>query len=98
MSPRLTAISRRRAALVARAASQRDEVGRLVDCWHTPLTFADKGIVLVRSLRAHPIALAVGVALLMRVPGGRLGLWVERLWAGWLVFRSLREQSVKQRA
>jgi len=97
MNPRLTAIIRRRATLVARTAAQREEVGRLVDNWRTPLTFADKGIALLRSMRAHPLALAVGLALLVRIPGGRLGLWVERMWAGWLVFRSLREQPAKQR-
>ncbi len=97
MSPRLTAISRRRAALVARAAAQRGEVGRLVERWHTPLTLADRGVALVRSIRAHPLALAVGMALLVRVPGGRLGLWVERLWTGWQLFHSLREQSAKGR-
>lgn len=98
MNPRLTAISRRRAALVARAAAQRAEVGRLVDCWRTPLTLADRGIALVRGMRAHPLALAVGMALLARVPGGRLGLWVERLWTGWQLFHSLRDQRAKERA
>lgn len=97
MNPRLTAISRRRAALVARAAAQREEVGCLVGRWHTPLMLADRGIALVRSLRAHPLALAVGVALLVRIPGGKFGLWVERLWTGWQLFHSLREHPAKQR-
>jgi hypothetical protein len=94
MNPRLTAITRRRAALVARAADQRDEVGRLVDRWHTPLMFVDRGLALVRNIYVRPLALTVGIALLARIPGmggGRLGLWVGRLWTGWRLFHSLRQ-------
>ncbi|OGI44825.1 MAG: hypothetical protein A2150_05945 [Candidatus Muproteobacteria bacterium RBG_16_64_11] len=90
MNPRLTAIARRRAVLVARAAAQRDEVGRLVDRWHAPLAFVDRGLALVRSIRAHPLALAVVAALLVRSPGGRLGLWTKRLWTGWRLYQSMR--------
>ncbi len=99
MNPRLTAITRRRAALVARAADQRDEVGRLVDRWRAPLAFVDRGLALVRSIRAHPLALAVVAALMVRSPGGgRLGLWTKRLWTGWRLYQSVREPGAKERA
>jgi YqjK-like protein len=97
MNPRLAAISRRRAELVARAEAQRAEINRLTRRWHTPLTFVDRGFALVCGLRTHPLAVAIGVALLLRIPGGRLALWIERLWTGWRLYQSVRALGAKER-
>jgi len=97
MNTRLAAISRRRTELVARAEAQREEIGRLTHRWHTPLTFVDRGFALVCSFRTHPLAVAIGVALLLRIPGGRLGLWIERLWSGWRLYQSVRALGAKER-
>ena len=67
MNARLTAIARRRAALVAQAEAQRNELDRLIRPWGMPLALTDRGIALVRRLRAHPLAIVVGVALLSRI-------------------------------
>lgn len=94
----LEIIARRRAALVARAAAQRDELGRLVGPWRKPLALVDRGIGIVRRLRAHPFAVAAGVALLVGMGRGRLGGWIGRLWAAWQLYASLRSPRPKNRA
>jgi len=98
MNAQLAKITRRRAVLVAQAAAQRKEVGRLTQQWQGPLALADHGIALVRTLRAHPLAITLGLALLVRMQRHRLRVWTERIWAGWQIYRSLREHGVKGRS
>lgn len=92
MNARLTTIARRRAALVAQIAAQRTELDRLMQPWRMPLALADRGMALAHRLRAHPLAVAVGVALLTRMGRGRLGVWIGRIWTTWQVYRSLQDQ------
>jgi hypothetical protein len=98
MNPRLTAIARRRAALVAQAAAQRQDLDRLIRPWQMPLALTDHGIALVRRLRAHPLVIVVGVALLSRMGRGRLGVWVGRIWTAWQLYRSLQDQRLRDQA
>lgn len=95
MNARLTAIARRRTSLVAQVAAQRTEFGRLVQPWQMPLAFADRGMALARRLRAHPLVVAVGVALFTWMGRGRLGVWVGRIWTTWQVYRSLQDQRLR---
>lgn len=92
MTAQLTAITRRRAALVAQAAAQRDALGRWVQPWQTPLAFVDRGIALVRRARSHPLVLAVGLLLLFRLGSGRWRVWAGRLWTGWQIYQSLHNR------
>jgi len=92
MNARLTAITQRRAALVAQAAAQRSDVGRCVQPWRTPLAYADRGIEFVRRVRAHPLALVTGVLLLFRLGRGRLSVWAGRAWTGWQIYQSLQDR------
>lgn len=94
----LATIARRRAVLVTQAAAQRDELGRLIEPWRKPLALADRGIGIVRRLRAHPFAVAAGVALLVWLGRGRLSGWVGRLLAVWQLYSSLRSPRRKNRA
>lgn len=89
MNARLTAITHRRAVLVAQAAAQRTEVGRLAQPWLAPLAFVDRGVDLVRRLRVHPLAILIGVALFVRMRRGRPGAWLGRIWSAWTLYRSL---------
>lgn len=91
MNARLTEMTRRRAALVAQAAAQREKIGRLTQAWQTPLALADAGISLVRVLRTHPFFIALGIALLVRTQRHKLTVWIERIWAGWQLYHSLRK-------
>jgi hypothetical protein len=97
MNARLTAITRRRAALVAQAAVQRSELDRWVQPWQTTLAFVDRGIVLARRVRAHPLALAIGVLLLLRLGFGGWSVWAGRLWAGWQIYQSLHDRQSRSR-
>lgn len=92
MSAKLTAITRRRAALIAQAAEQRVEVGRLLRPWLTPVRFMDRGAAFLRRVRMHPLALAMGVLLLFRMGRGSWSLWAGRLWTGWQIYQSLQSR------
>lgn len=89
MNAQLRAITRRREALVARAAVQRGELGRWVRPWRTPLAFVDGGIALARRAWSHPLVLAMGLTLLFRQGSGRWSVWAGRLLTGWQVYQSL---------
>ena len=97
MNAQLTAITRRRAALVAQAAAQRSELGLWVQPWQKPLAFVDQGIALARRVRAHPLALAIGALLLFRLVAGRWSVWAERFWAGWQIYQSLHGRQSRPR-
>lgn len=92
MNERLAAITHRRAVLVARAAAQRAEIGRSAQRWRAPIDFADRGVDFIRSLRRHPLAILIGVALLVRLSRGRRGAWFGRIWTAWTLYRSLSER------
>ena len=97
MNTRLAEITRHRAALVAQATAQREEVARLTQPWRMPLALADYGITLVRTLRMYPLAIAAGVALLVRMRRKRLSVWIERIWAAWQLYYALREHGARDR-
>jgi hypothetical protein len=97
MNAQLTAIARRRAELVAKAAAQRSEFEHWLQPWQTPLAFVDRGMALARRIRAHPLALAMGVLLLFRLGSGRWSVWAGRLWTGWQIYQSLHERHSRPR-
>jgi len=97
MNARLTAITRRRAELVAQAAAQRSEMGRWIQPWQTPLAFVDRGIELVRRVRSNPLALVAGVLLLFRLGSGHWQVWAGRLWTGWQIYQSLHNRPARPR-
>lgn len=97
MNAQLARITERRATLIARAAVQRGEVARLVQPWLTPLSFMDRGAALVRRVRMHPLAIAVGVLMLFRLGRGGWSLWAGRLWTGWQLYQSLQNQPSQPR-
>lgn len=97
MKASLTDIKRRRAALVAQAAAQRNELCQWVQPWQTPLAFVDRGIELVRRVRTHPLAVAMGVLLLFRLGTSRWSVWAGRVWTGWQIYQSLQERQSRPR-
>jgi hypothetical protein len=97
MNERLAEAIRRRAALVAQAAVQRNEIGRWVQPWQLPLGLVDRGIALVRRVRTNPLALAIGVLLLFRLGSGRWSVWAGRLWTGWQIYQSLHDRQSRPR-
>jgi hypothetical protein len=97
MNARLTAITRRRAALLAQATAQRNELGRWLQPWLTPLAFVDRGVALARRVRTHPFALVMGVLLLFRLGSGRWSVWAGRFWTGWQIYQSLQDRPSRPR-
>jgi hypothetical protein len=97
MNAQLMALTRRRAALVAQSAAQRAELGRCLQPWQTPIAFVDIGIALARRVRAHPLALVIGVLMLFRSRSSRLSLWAGRFWTGWQIFQSLYDRPSRPR-
>ena len=93
----LATIERRRAALVAQAATQRDELGRIIEPWQKPLAVVDRGMEIVHRLRTHPLAIAAGVVLLVWMRRRGLGRWTGRIWAVWQLYSSLRSPRQKNR-
>ncbi|MGA9032307.1 MAG: YqjK-like family protein [Sulfuricaulis sp.] len=89
MNTRLEQLTRRRVALVAQAAVQREEVGRLMQPWRATLALADHGIALVRTLRMLPLVIAVGVGFLVATRRNRLSAWIELIWIAWQFYSKL---------
>lgn len=84
-----------RERLLARCASQREELAVLVRQLNGPLKVADHGVAGLRYLRAHPMLLAVATALLAAVrPRGALK-WVQRGFVAWRAYRAFGQSNFK---
>ena len=73
----LSAVMQRRGDLLARIASQREQVTEIGVSFQTPLALAERGLAAARFLRSHPVLVAgvVGVA-------GMAGV-ILRVWKGY---------------
>ena len=84
----------RRGELLARIASQREQVAEIGTRWQTPLALADQGLVAACFLRSNPV-LVVGVAALLVIRRrGVVGL-VKGVWRAWKGYRYLTAFSAK---
>lgn len=92
-SERQIALASRRERLLAQADLQRAQIAAAFRHWERPAAVADRGIAVVRTLKAHPLLLAavVGVAAVLgrrsvlRLAGRGLIAW--QTWqsvAGWM--------------
>lgn len=91
MNRQMLEVMRRREDLLARIASQREQVAQIGTRWKTPLAFADRCLAAVRYLRSRPVHVASTVALLIVRRRGMMGLasvgW--RVWKGYSYFVAL---------
>ncbi|MCC6610180.1 MAG: hypothetical protein IT515_10995 [Burkholderiales bacterium] len=84
---RLDALRSRRNRLVLAAAAQRDAVARDFRALERPLALADRGLAVVRYLRAHRGFALAGVAIVVALrPRRALGL-AARAFAAWRTYR-----------
>jgi len=90
MNPRLALIRQRRAALVVRSAAQRAEVAEIARPWRAPISIADRIMTIIQRVRAHPLAIPMGIAMLFSMGRGRSSIWLSRLWTLWQLFTSLQ--------
>lgn len=98
---KLIALRERRATLVARSEHQREHVAMLVGRAETAFAWVDRARAFGRKLRAHPLWVVAGVALLVALrPGKMLKLFGTgmTLWRGWRTLRATYERYVPRQA
>lgn len=85
MNKQMLEVMQHRGELLARIASQREQVAEMGARWRTPLAIADQGLAIMRFLRANPVLVAAVVAIFVirrrGVVGLMLGTW--RVWKGY---------------
>ncbi|MCG6933384.1 MAG: YqjK-like family protein [Gallionella sp.] len=94
MNEKLFELKQRRVELLARIASQREQVAEAGAEWEAPLALADKGISGVHYLRRHPLLVVGAMAFILirrgRAAGLMWGAW--RLWKGYRYLSSIPEK------
>jgi YqjK-like protein len=91
MSYHLAAVAQRKAALIARAAVQRDAIAHAAAVWQARTHLVDRGMSWLGKLRAHPVLTGVGIAVLLIFRRASLMRWIGRalmLWRGWHMVQS----------
>jgi YqjK-like protein len=82
----------RRARLIERAASERDELGAIVAPWRKPLAAVDQGLAIVGALKRSAPVLAAGIgaglAALAFVRPASIGGWLRNGQALWQALSS----------
>ena len=90
MNEKLHELRQRRAELLARIATQREQMAEIEAEWKVPLSLADHGVSAVRFLRQNPLLIAGVVALFVirrnSLAGFMWGVW--RVWKGYRYFTS----------
>jgi hypothetical protein len=84
---RLDELRSRRNRLVLRTAAQRDSVARDFQALERPLALADRGLAAVQYLRAHPVFVLAGIAVLVALRPRRALVWAGRGYAAWRTYR-----------
>lgn len=78
----------RKQALLQRMEGQRKELMAVLQEWHGPLSFVDRGLSLARYLK-HPVVLA-GMALVATIGQRGILAWVKR---GWWLWKTLKRKT-----
>jgi hypothetical protein len=94
MNEKMSKLMQSRGELLARIASQREQITEIGTLWRTPLALADQGVVAVLFLRRHPLLVAGVVSLFVIRRRGVAGL-VRGVWRMWKGYRSLTFLSAK---
>jgi len=90
MTDRLIELAERRARLVTRAATQRDDLMQILSSWRAPLAMVDQGLLVVHYIRSYA-ALVAGVAtFLAPLRSWRIAKWVQRGWVLWRMSRTVK--------
>lgn len=90
---RLIELARRKERLIARAESQRMEIGATFERLRTPIGAADRVVAAGRFFRAHPLALAAVVAAAAALGRRKLVGLAGRGFAAWRAWRLLSSWS-----
>jgi len=85
-------LAERRAALVARIASQRIALAEEFSPVRESLTLVDKGLHALRYLAKHPVVLAGVMALVAAIRPKRWLFVLENGWMAWHLFQTARHK------
>jgi hypothetical protein len=88
MNARLHKLAERKAGLVNRVSTQRNELARALNDWHEPLALLDQGIGLLRYLRSRPMLVIGMTACVAILRPRRVFGWLR---GGWLVWRMIHK-------
>lgn len=86
---KLIEVARRKERLIARGEQQRIVISVACLRLQTPLGVLDRGIAVARYLKAHPLVLGAGVAVVAIVGRRNLLRWVGRGLFVWRAWRSV---------
>lgn len=86
MNSQLSAVIQRRSELVARIASQREQLTDVGARFQAPFALADKGVAAVRFLRSHPFLVAGVIAVLVISRRSVVGV-ASVIWLVWNRYR-----------
>ena len=92
---KLIGLRERRALLVARAEHQRAAVAGFVAQAESATLWFDRGRALLTKLKAHPVWIAAGVALLVALRPRKAFKWLATgfsMWRGWLKLQATLER------
>jgi hypothetical protein len=92
MTYKHTPLAARRAALVARIETQRNELNRTFGPVRVPLAALDRSMRGMRFLRDHPILVGVLSAGLMVIRPRGTGKWLRRGWMVWQLMQGFRSR------
>ena len=92
MNTKLSAVVRKREALVSRVATQRTELAVLAKRWRGPFAVADGAYRLGQAVRRHPAISAVVLSVLVRTQRHRVLAWSGALLTLWELYQVFREQ------
>jgi hypothetical protein len=92
MNHNLKKLADRRQLLIAQIASQRTSVNYNARSWLKPLSIADKGLVVLRYIKNHPLLIAGdSVALISMARPSGIGKWFRRGWLAWQVIKKFKK-------
>lgn len=91
MNSRLSAVMQRRGELLARIASQREQLAEIGEHLQAPLALADRGVAIVRSLISNPVLVAGVIVVLAIRRRSVIGVAkvALRVWKGYRSFTAI---------
>ena len=93
MNEKLLKLAQQREKLVLESEKQRRQLRQAIEAWQAPLALADEGLTLIATIKKHPIWLAGGSAILLKlIRPSRLGKWLSRGLIAWQVMRKLQNK------
>jgi hypothetical protein len=92
MSEKLTRLAERRAAIVAKAARQRETLAEATRVWRRPLSWVDRGASLLGHITRHPLLMAGSLATVVALRPYFLIRWGQRAWVAWRLAQGVRKR------